>query len=118
MKSANASIVRLSANAKNSPLADNERTRHDNEHFEKWHSRLDDAKRVVATQIMKSIKSKWDTATALEAETGICQTEISRIRHEKFDRFSLERLVRLLCQIDPEVEVELQLKIAPKKSTD
>ncbi|HML30526.1 hypothetical protein RLW55_01145 [Hyphomicrobium sp. B1] len=68
----------------------------------------------MADQIVYSVKAKWGTAVALEAATGICPTEISRIRHGKFDRFSLERLVRLLCIVEPNVEVLLKVKIVPK----
>lgn len=82
--------------------------------FEQWMSRVDQARKLVADQIVGSVRAKWGTAVALEAATGICQTEISRIRHGKFDRFSLERLVRLLCIVDPEVEVQLKVKIVPK----
>ena len=79
--------------------------------YERWNSRLDDARKLVAAQIVESLKSKWGTAVALEAATGICQTEMSRIRHGKIDRFSLERLVRLLWIVDPEIDVELEVKI-------
>lgn len=82
--------------------------------YELWTSRVDEARKLVADQIVESVRAKWGTAVALEAATGICQTEISRIRHGKFDRFSLERLVRLLCIVDPDVEVQLKVKIVPK----
>lgn len=82
--------------------------------FELWSSRVDDARSAVADQIVASVKAKWDTAVALEAATGICRTEISRIRRGKFDRFSLDRLVWLLGVIDPEAEVQLKVKVVPK----
>ena len=85
--------------------------------YERWNSRLDDARKLVAAQIVESVKTKWGTAVALEEATGICQTEISRSRHGNFDRFSLERLVRLLWIVDPDVEVELELKVVAKKGS-
>ena len=81
--------------------------------FEKWNAYIDDARKLVAGKIVESVRKKWGTAVALEAATGICPTEISRIRHGKFERFSLERLVRLLWIVDPDVEVEFQLKLTP-----
>ena len=81
--------------------------------FEKWNADVDVAMKLVAEKLMESVKNKWGTAAALEAATGICPTEISRIRHGKFDRFSLERLVRLLWIVDPDVRVEFQLKLTP-----
>lgn len=82
--------------------------------YELWMCRVDEARKLVADQIVGSVRARWGTAVALEAATGICQTEISRIRHGKFDRFSLERLVRLLCIVDPDVEVQLKVKVVPK----
>lgn len=77
----------------------------------KLNAQLQDARRLVAAQIVRSLKSKWGTAVAFQAATGICQTEISRIRNGKIDRFSLERLVRLLWIVDPDVDVELEVKV-------
>lgn len=101
-------------NARRSAFERRERRSFEENIDERWNSRLDDARKLVAAQIVESVKTKWGTAVALEAATGICQTEISRIRHGKFDRFSLERLVRLLGIVDPDVEVELELKVVPK----
>ncbi len=81
---------------------------------ERWNLDIADARRTVAAQIIQSVKSKWGTAVALEAATSISQTEISRIRRGKLTRFSLDRLVRLLWIVDPEVGVELRVRIAAK----
>jgi len=79
-----------------------------------WISDVDEARKVVARQIITSVKLKWRTAVALEAATGICRTEISRIKNGNLVRFSLERLVWLLAIIDPELEVELCVKLIRK----
>lgn len=81
---------------------------------ERWNSDVDEARKVVARQIVTSVKLKWHTAVALEAATGICRTEISRIKNGNLARFSLERLVWLLAIIDPELEVELCVKLIQK----
>jgi predicted XRE-type DNA-binding protein len=82
--------------------------------YEQWISDVDEARKVVARQIVTSVKSKWRTAVALEAATGISRTEISRIKNGNLARFSLERLVWLLAIIDLELEVELQIKLTRK----
>jgi predicted XRE-type DNA-binding protein len=82
--------------------------------FEQWASRVEDARSAVAEQIVASVKEKWGTAVALEAATGICRTEISRIRRGKFDRFSLDRLVWLLGVVDPDAEVQLKVEVVTK----
>ncbi|MGO4685817.1 XRE family transcriptional regulator [Hyphomicrobium sp. 2TAF46] len=78
---------------------------------------MDQSRKVVAAQIIDSVRCKWGTAVALQAATGISQTEISRLRHGKFERFSLERLVRLLRIIDPEVEIKLQVTVTRTSRT-
>lgn len=83
------------------------------ENYERWVGCVDDARKLVAEQIVRSVRKKWGTAVALQAATGICQTEISRIRNGKVERFSLERLVWLLCVVDADVEVQLRIDIAP-----
>ncbi|WP_372645943.1 XRE family transcriptional regulator [Hyphomicrobium sp.] len=82
--------------------------------YERWNLDIDDSRRVVASQIIYSIRTKWGTAVAFEEATGISQTEISRIRHGKLARFSLDRLVRLLWMADPDVEVELRVNVVRK----
>lgn len=109
------SVARFSATTPGGALENENLPSFEAELYEKWNSRLDDARKLVAAQIVESLKAKWGTAVALEAATGICQTEISRIRHGKIDRFSLERLVRLLWIIDPDLEVEIKLKVVPRR---
>lgn len=103
--------VRVSANTRREAFVSENLSLFEAELYERWNSRLDDARKLVAAQIVESLKIKWGTAVALEAATGICQTEISRIRRGKIDRFSLERLVRLLWIVDPDFDVELELKV-------
>jgi hypothetical protein len=81
---------------------------------ERWISDVEESRNVVARQIITSVKTKWRTAVALEAATGINRTEISRIKNGNLARFSLERLVWLLAIIDPEMEVELRMKLTRK----
>jgi len=110
------SVARFSTTTRRGALESENPLSFEAELYERWNSRLDDARKLVAAQIVESLKAKWGTAVALEAATGICQTEMSRIRHGKIDRFSLERLVRLLWIVDPDVEVELELKVVQKSA--
>ncbi len=114
MNKAQSLSTRVSANTRRAAPEPQELPDLETEILERWGSRVDDARKLVADQIVYSVRAKWGTAVALEAATGICQTEISRIRHGKFDRFSLERLVRLLCTVDPDVEVQLKVKVVLK----
>jgi predicted XRE-type DNA-binding protein len=108
------SAARFSGAARRAAFRPEKPTPFEAELSERWNSQFDDARKRVAAQIVESLKSKWGTAVALEAATGICQTEMSRIRHGKIDRFSLERLVRLLWIVDPDVEVGLKITVVAK----
>lgn len=114
MSKAHNPAVRVSATTRRATFEPEELSASEAKIYDRWNSRVDDARKLVADQIVDSVRAKWGTAVALEAATGICQTEISRIRHGKFDRFSLERLVRLLCIVDPDVEVQLKVKVISK----
>lgn len=108
------SAVRFSTNSRRTAFEADGIASLEAQSYERWNAQVDDARRRVAARIVESLKSKWGTAVALAAATGICQTELSRIRRGKFDRFSLERLVRLLGIVDPNVEVIFEIKIVPK----
>jgi hypothetical protein len=62
----------------------------------RWDGDVEQARRIVATEIMHSIETKW-------------RTEISRIKNGNFKRFSLDRLVCLLKIVDEDVEVALRV---------
>ncbi|MBS0232509.1 MAG: XRE family transcriptional regulator [Proteobacteria bacterium] len=104
-------VARLSAGCRRSPSGLEQPTFTESENLERWSEDVHEARKLIAAKITHSVKFRWGTAVALQTATGICQTEISRIRRGKFERFSLERLVHLLWIIDPDVEVHLQVKV-------
>ncbi|RUP11245.1 XRE family transcriptional regulator [Hyphomicrobium sp.] len=106
--------AKLSAHPRRSAFKPDHSPSSEADTFERWAVDLDQSRKLVAAQIIDSVRSKWGTAVALQAATGISQTEISRLRHGKFERFSLERLVRLLRIVDPEVEIKLQVTVMRK----
>lgn len=116
MKEEQGLSVRVHVNKRRSTRKRPELSRIESEVFERWVAGVGDAKKLVADQICNSVRAKWGTAIALEAATGIYRSEISQIRHRKFDRFTLERLVRLLCIVDPEVEVRLKVNVVSKSA--
>jgi predicted XRE-type DNA-binding protein len=75
----------------------------------RWDGDVEQARRIVATEIMNSIETKWGTAAAVERSTGLSRSEISRIKNGNFKRFSLDRLVCLLKIVDEDVEVALRV---------
>jgi predicted XRE-type DNA-binding protein len=44
---------------------------------------------------------------AAEAATGIAAAEFSRIRNVKLERFTLDRMIKILGKLDEEVEITL-----------
>jgi len=110
-------VARFRADPRRSAFKSEQQTLFASETSERWNSDVEQSRETIAAQIIDSVKSKWGTAVALEAATGISQTEISRIRHGKLARFSLERLVRLLWIVDPEVDVKLRVNVVRKSRT-
>lgn len=78
---------------------------------------MDLARGLVAEWITKAIDEKWGTAVAAERATGISQTEFSRIRNGNLERYTIDRLVRLLKALDRQVEVRLKLKVRRRKAS-
>jgi len=107
-------VARFKADTRRSAFKSEQQTLLASETSERWNSDVEQSREAIAAQIIDSVKSKWGTAVALEAATGISPTEISRIRHGKLARFSLERLVRLLWIVDPEVDVKLRVNVVRK----
>jgi len=53
-----------------------------------WRADIDRARAIVADRIAETVDKKWGTAVAAERETGVSQTEFSRIRHGKLERYT------------------------------
>lgn len=71
---------------------------------------LDQARAMLAARIIKTLDARRLTVRAAEAATGIAAAEFSRIRNVKLERFTLDRLIKILGKLDDEVEIRIDFR--------
>jgi predicted XRE-type DNA-binding protein len=71
---------------------------------------LQQAKAILAAQIIAALDARGLSARAAEKVTGVPHTDLSRIRHAKLDRFTLDRMITVLGRLDRDVEVSIEVR--------
>lgn len=75
------------------------------------------AKAILAARILAILNDKgWSTRTA-ESRTGINHADFTRIRNVQLNRFTIDRLMRVLNKLDQQVEVKVSLRPRPSKES-
>jgi predicted XRE-type DNA-binding protein len=64
---------------------------------------------VLAAEIVKTLDAERLTVRDAEARTGIAAADFSRIRQVKLDRFTIDRLMRILDRLNRDVRVEVSV---------
>ena len=67
---------------------------------------------ILAAEIVKTLDSEGLTVRDAEARTGIAAADFSRIRQAKLDRFTIDRLMRILDRLNRDVRVKIS--VAPR----
>lgn len=81
--------------------------------FHREDADLQQAKALMASEIIKILDDRtWTTRKAEEA-TGISHADYSRIRRANLGRFTLDRLMTILTRLGQ--EVELSVNVRPRK---
>lgn len=62
----------------------------------------------LAAELIRIMRDRKLTATAVGAATGTTVADISRIRNADLGRFTIDRLVRLLNGLDQRVDVSVR----------
>jgi predicted XRE-type DNA-binding protein len=65
------------------------------------------AKAILGAQIIKILDKESLSTRQAEARTGISHSEFSRIRRASFARFTIDRLMMILCRLGQEVKVSI-----------
>jgi predicted XRE-type DNA-binding protein len=71
------------------------------------------AKALMGAQIIKVLDEEGLSTRAAEAKTGISHAEFSRIRRASLQRFTIDRLMRILQRLGQEVEISID--VHPRK---
>lgn len=67
---------------------------------------------ILAAEIVKALDIEGLTVRDAEARTGIAAADFSRIRQVKLDRFTIDRLMRILDRLNRDVRVKIS--VAPR----
>ena len=67
---------------------------------------------ILAVEIIKTLDADGLTVREAEARTGIAAADFSRIRQIKLDRFTIDRLMRILDKLNRDVRVKIS--VAPR----
>jgi predicted XRE-type DNA-binding protein len=71
---------------------------------------LEQARVILASQIVTRLDAKKLSTRAAEALTGVGASEFSRIRGLKLSRFTLDRLISILGRLDADAEVRIDVR--------
>ena len=64
---------------------------------------------ILAAEIVKALDAERLTVRDAEARTGIAAADFSRIRQVKLDRFTIDRLMRILDRLNCDVRVKISI---------
>ena len=64
---------------------------------------------LLGARIIKTLDAERLTVREAEARTGIAAADFSRIRQVKLDRFTIDRLMRILDRLDCDVRVKVSI---------
>ncbi|HXZ15686.1 MAG TPA: XRE family transcriptional regulator [Roseiarcus sp.] len=70
---------------------------------------LEQARAILAAEIIKVLDERKLTVRAAEAATGVAASEFSRIRNVRLGRFTLDRMIKILGKLDEQVEITLEI---------
>ena len=68
------------------------------------------AKAILSAQIIQILNAKELSVRSAETLTGIDHADFSRIRSSKLERFTIDRLIRVLEKLDADIEVNISVK--------
>ena len=67
---------------------------------------------LLAAEVVKALDAEGLTVREAETRTGIAAADFSRIRQVKLDRFTIDRLLRILDRLNRDVRVNIA--VAPR----
>ncbi|CAH0355740.1 MAG: helix-turn-helix transcriptional regulator [Sphingobium sp.] len=64
---------------------------------------------ILAAEIVKTLDAERLTVRDAEARTGISAADFSRIRQVRLERFTIDRLLRILDRLNRDVRVKISV---------
>lgn len=75
--------------------------------FGRPNAAVEQARAILAARIINALDERGLSTREAEKLTGVSHSEFSRIRNARLDRFTLDRMISILCKLDEDVEVGL-----------
>ena len=69
---------------------------------------------ILAAEVVKTLEEEKLSVRDAEGRTGIAAADFSRIRQVKLDRFTVDRLMRILDRLDRDVRVKVSVAARPE----
>ncbi|MDT0576487.1 helix-turn-helix transcriptional regulator [Croceicoccus sp. F390] len=66
---------------------------------------------ILAAEVVKTLEEEKLSVRDAEGRTGIAAADFSRIRQVKLDRFTVDRLMRILDRLDRDVRVKVSVAV-------
>ncbi len=76
---------------------------------------VEQAKAILSAEIIKVLNKRKLTVRKAQALTQIQAADFSRIRNADLKRFTIDRLMKILNKLDPEVDITMEFKTRSKK---
>lgn len=80
-------------------------------------SSLRQLRALLAAEIIKTLDAERPTVRDAEARTGIAAADFSRIRQVRLDRFTIDRLMRILDRLNRDVRVKISVSKRPQSAS-
>ena len=71
---------------------------------------LNDLRTGLALKIIATLAEHKLTMLDAATLTGVARSDYSRIRNARLKRFTLDRLIAILCKLDKDLEVEITFR--------
>ena len=75
---------------------------------------IQQTKAILAAEIIKALDDGKLSVRAAHDLTGFAAADFSRIRNANLSRFTVERLIGMLCQLGREVEISVSVRVSPR----
>lgn len=85
--------------------------------FDAPYASLRQLRATLAAEIVKALDAERLTVRDAEARTGIAAADFSRIRQVKVDRFTIDRLLRILDRLNRDVWVKVSVATKGRPSS-
>lgn len=77
---------------------------------------INQAKALLAAEIIGALRVQKLSNVQAAKKTGFNSTEFSRIKEPDLKRFTIDRLMKILNKLDPELEMTMEFKGGSKRT--